>query len=155
MQIDARIEEYVREAYRGVAAEDGDRMVAAFEGLSQQDAARVLGYGLFVVGYILREVLRKGPTEEDFDVIAGRAIETVSSWIDLGPKNELVALMRAASKGEMKICGVPGDDLVGFIFVLGGYLLQVYRLPNQHWYEYLDEIWSHAQAIPEPSSTEI
>lgn len=151
MQIDERIEERVRHAYDAVAMEDGQILTQAFEGLSPDDMATALGYGLFVVGFIINDVLRDGASDADLAGIAQRAIESESSWVELGPVDSLVALLRAASKGETSIPGVPREDLVGFTFLLGGYLLQSYRLDNQHWWEYLDDIWAQAQSMPEPS----
>jgi hypothetical protein len=150
MQIDEQIEEHVREAYRGVAAEDGARIARAFEGLSPDDAATTLGYGLFVMGFVINDVLRKGATDADLDGIAQRAIETVSGWVDLGDKAAVVALLSAASKGDGSVPGVPPEDVLGNTFVLGGYLLQAYRLDSQHWWEYLDDIWAQAQATQAP-----
>jgi hypothetical protein len=151
MQIDERIEERVRRAYDAVAIEDGQILTQAFEGLSPEDMAKALNYGLFVVGFITNDVLRNGASDADLAGIAERAIESESSWIELGPKDALVALLRAASKGDTPVPGVPPEDLAGFTFVLGGYLLQSYRLDNQNWWEYLDDIWAQAQTMPDPS----
>lgn len=152
MKIDPRIERHVRQAYGAVATKDGAAIAPSFEGLSSQDSAIALGYGLFVVGFIVNDVLRDGVTDEALDGIARRAAESTSSWIDLGARSALVALMRAASKGDASIPDMPVEDLVGLTFVLGGYLLQAYRLDGQHWWEYLDDIWAQAEAMPDPAS---
>jgi hypothetical protein len=151
MRIDERIEQRVRDAFGAVANRDGAGMAAAPQGLSNEDVATALSYGLFVVGFILNDVLREGPTDEDYEVIAGRAIDAASGWIDLGDRAAVVALLRAAAKGDPSVPGVSPEDVLGHTFVLGGYLLQAYRLDNQHWWEYLDDIWAQLEATPEPA----
>lgn len=142
MRIDERIERHVRQAYDAVATEDGQALAPAFEGLSQEDAATALGYSRFVIGFIVNDVLREGASEADLNGIAERAIEATAEWIDLGDRAVVVSLLRAAANGDPAMRGVPPEDVLGYTFVVGGYLLQSYRLDEQHWWEYLDDIWA-------------
>jgi hypothetical protein len=150
MQIDPRIEEQVREAYRGVIAEDGDRMVAVFRDLSEDDARTAVAYGVFVAGYIVNDVFRDGATEAELRELATKIIASESDWINLGRPDTVARLLAAASKGDTTFPGVPPEDVIGHTFVSGGYLLGVYRRKDQHWWDYLNEIWEALLAAPDP-----
>jgi hypothetical protein len=150
MQIDEHVEEAVREAYRAVIAKDGPRLVNAFRDLSEDDARTAVAYGLFVCGFVVKDVLRDGITEQNLDQLAAAIIASESAWVDLGSAEDLAALLRAAATGDTSFAEVRDrQDVVGKIFVCGGYLLTSYRRDDQHWWDYLDEIWAALEAAPE------
>jgi hypothetical protein len=151
MHIDARIEEQVREAFRAVIAKDGDRLVAALRDLSTEDFATAVAYGLFVLGYVVNDVFRAGPSEDELRSMARKIIHGVSEWVDLGSEDEVARLLAAAANGDASFPGVPREDIVGIVFVSGGYLLGVYRRSNEHWWDYLNEIWQELLAAPDPT----
>ena len=151
MNIDPRIEEHVREAYRAVIAKDGDRMVRAFRGLGEVEAATMAAYGVFVCGYVVNDVLRDGVTEGRLRDLATKIVHSESDWIDLGSAEAVAHLLGAASRGDTSFAGVPREDVIGSIFVCGGYLLGVYRSEGKEWWDYLDVIWEELLASPEPT----
>lgn len=150
MEIDPRVEEHVREAYRGVIARDGDRMVAAFRGLDPDDAATAVAYGVFVLGYIVNDVFRNGATEADLLMLAEKIVESESDWIRLRSASDVAGVLRSAAAGDVTFPGVPPTDVIGHAFVAGGYLLGVYRRADQEWWNYLEEIWEVLLAAPGP-----
>lgn len=150
MNIDPRIEQHVREVYRGVIGKDPDRMMAAVRGLAPDDNAQVLAYGVFVLGYTIRDLFPDGASEADLRDLAAEMVES-ESWADLGSIDGVTAMLQAAATPDLNFPRVPRDDLVGNIFVAGGYMLGCYRGENQKWSEYLDEVWQAALAAPEPN----
>lgn len=151
MDIDPVVEERVREAYRAVIAKDGDRLVAAFYGLTEGQAALAVAYGLFVCGFVVNDAYPDGPTDADFRDLAAKIIQSESDWIRLGETDALGRLLVAAAKGDTAFTGVPKDDVIGHIFVSGGYLLGVYAEEGQEWWDYLNEIWEELLAAPDPA----
>jgi hypothetical protein len=150
MEIDPRVEEHVREAYRGVIARDGDRMVAAFRDLNAADSAKAVAYGVFVLGYVVNDVFRDGATEAELLALAGKIIKSESDWINLRNAEDLARVLRSAAAADVTFPGVPPADVIGHVFVAGGYLLGVYRRANQEWWNYLEEIWEVLLAAPDP-----
>lgn len=148
MKIDERIEQHVRDAFAAAAGEERDRFDAALNSLSDQNGPKAWTYAAYVVGYIINDI---EATDQDLDGIAQRAIDATSSWINLGDKAAVKALMRAASQGDPNIPGVPPEKVVDMTFVLGSYLLQAYRPDDQEWWDYLSDVWAQAEAAPEPS----
>jgi NDP-sugar pyrophosphorylase family protein len=151
MRIDERVEEIVREAYRAVIDKDGDRLVAAFRGHSEEQAQMAVAYGIFVAGFIVNDVLRQGVTEEQLRKLADQVIASEGDWVDLGSPEHLVKLLASAANGDLSFEGVPREDVIGNVFVSGGYLLASYRLKDQHWWDYLNEIWAGLEAAPDPA----
>lgn len=151
MDIDERIEQQVREAFAAAVGEERARFEAALDGFSDQDAPQAWAYAAYVVGYVINDVLPDGATDKELDGIAQRAIGTVSGWFDLGDKAAVKALLKSASEGNVRMPGVPADQVVDMTFVLGSYLLQSYRADDEEWWEYLSTIWAAAEATPEPT----
>ena len=150
MEIDPRIEEHVREAYRGVIARDGDRMVAAFRDLNAEDSAKAVAYGVFVLGYIVNDVFRDGASDTDLQTLAAKIIKSESDWINLNSADNLARVLRSAAVADVTFPGVPRGDVIGHVFAAGGYLLGVYRRADEEWWNYLDEIWAALLAAPDP-----
>jgi len=150
MRIDERIEEQVRKAFSAVVGKDGDEMVAAVSELTEDDAQTALGYALFVVGYIVNEAFPDGPSESDLRSMADDIVSGVSEWVNIGSVDSVAALLGAAGSGDTTFDGITQDDLPGMAFVTGGYLLARYRLKDQRWWEYLNEIWARAEQTPDP-----
>jgi len=151
VRIDERVEEIVREAYRAVIAKDGDRLVAAFRGVSEEDAQTAVRYGVFVAGFIVNDVLRKGAREGELTELAQRIVASEEDWVDLGSVQDLASLLGGAARGDLAYGGVPSENVIGNIFISGGFLLTSFRLKEQRWWDYLNEIWSAAEAAPEPA----
>jgi hypothetical protein len=151
MQIDERIEEKVREAYRGVVARDGDRVTAAFRDLGEDDSKAAVGLGLFACGYIVNDVYPDGPTEADLRELARQVVKAESSWIDLGNIDAVANFLGVAAKGDTSFSGVRAEDVTGLTFVCGGHLLATYREKDKHWWDYLDAIWAAAESASDPA----
>lgn len=100
MELDEALEERVREAYRGVVAKDGDRVVAAFRGLSDDDLLKAVSYGYYVIGRVVNDVLGSGASDDGVRGLADEIISEEGAWADLGADNAaLVDLLRSASGG--------------------------------------------------------
>ncbi|MGV9214734.1 hypothetical protein ACTFTM_22970 [Micromonospora sp. RB23] len=146
MRIDERVEGAVREAYRAVIAKDGDRLAAAFAGLNDEEAQMAVSYAVFVVGFIVRDVFRNGATEADLSDLADKIIASERTWVDLGARDELAGLLAAATSGNVAASSTARADVVGNTLVAGGFLLTSFRLDDQRWWDYLDEIWAAVEA---------
>ncbi|MET8309741.1 hypothetical protein [Micromonospora sp. NPDC005173] len=146
MRVDERVEEAVREAYRAVIAKDGDRLASALAGLNEHEAQRAVRYAVFVVGFIVNDVFRNGATEAELSGLADKIIASESSWIELGPREDLASLLSAAAGGDVTATSTARADVVGNTFVVGGFLLTSFRLDDQRWWDYLDEIWAAMEA---------
>ncbi|MBM0279470.1 hypothetical protein [Micromonospora tarensis] len=53
---------------------------------------------------------------------------------------DLAELLAAAARGDISSLAARAD-VVGNTSVLGGFLLTSFRLDDQRWWDYLDEIW--------------
>ncbi|MFG3555180.1 hypothetical protein ACGGAQ_12370 [Micromonospora sp. NPDC047557] len=146
MQVDERVEGAVREAYRAVIAKDGDRLAAAFAGLNEDEAQMAVRYAVFVVGFIVKDVFRNGATEAELSELADKIIASESPWVDLGRREDLARLLAAATSGNIVASSTARADVVGNILVVGGFLLTSFRLDDQRWWDYLDEIWAAMEA---------
>lgn len=151
MEINPAIEEHVRDAFAAVVGEERDRFDAALNGLSDDDGPKAWQYAAFVVGYVVNLVQPDGVQDDTLDRIAQRAIDATKSWFDLGSREQVKALLRASAEGAVNMPGVPREKAADMTFVLGSYLLQAYRGDDQHWWDFLDEVWAALQAVPEPS----
>lgn len=149
MRIDPDVEAHLREAFAAVIAKDGDRMVTAFRGLDQEQSVEAARYAIFVVGFVVNDVFRKGWTEKQVGDLAAKVVQSEGSWIDLGSADEVARLLDAAGKGDLTFPGVPREDVMGHIVVCGAFLLTSFRLDGQHWWDYLNEVWEAALAAPD------
>jgi hypothetical protein len=146
MKIDERIEALAREALAACVGEEPDRFEAALDVMGDTDGPIAWSYAAYVVGYVVNDIFPDGIDDQELDGVAERAVESMSSWWELGPQAAVVALMRSASEGDPTMPGVPVEKVVNTTFVLASYLLQSYRSDDQEWWNYLDEIWNAAEA---------
>lgn len=151
MKIDERIEECVREAFAAAIAKEGDRMVGALKPLSEQDARTSIGYAVFVCGHVTGALFLEGPTQDDLVTMAQRIIDSEGDWVNLGDAENVAHFLGAAARGDTSFPNVKRDDIIGYAFVCGAYLLTSYRRDGQTWWTHLDEVWEAAQALPDPS----
>ncbi|GAB3802864.1 hypothetical protein [Micromonospora zhanjiangensis] len=152
MRIDERVEGRLRECYSGAIAKDSDLITAALAGITKEDTAHLLGLGLFVVGFVVKDVLREDLTDESIRDLADKIVTKQADWIDLGDASEVTAFLKAAATGDRQLAGLGGEDITGLVIVCGAHLLNYYRLDGQRWFQYLDEIWSILESTPEPTS---
>jgi hypothetical protein len=150
MDIDQRIESHVRKAYSRVVGRDGDGMIAALADLDDTDWQMAVWLGVFVCGFIVKDVFPDGPTDDELRGLAQGIIDAESDWVDLGPVDQVATYLRAAADGDPTLAGLPRKDVIGLTFVCGGHLLATHRLKDQNWWEYLDEIWAALEATPAP-----
>jgi hypothetical protein len=151
MHIDRAIEERVRNALGAVIDRDGDRMVAALEGLSPGDLQHALGLGLVAVGYVVNDIHPEGVTDAEFSSLAQQIVDSEADWISLDAE-AVKRLLLAASVGDASLPGIESNDAVGLTFVSGGHLLAAFRADKERWFEYLDEIWGALSAAPDPQT---
>jgi hypothetical protein len=150
MQVSEQVLNRARQAFSAVIGRDGDAMVAALQGLSDDDSAALLGLALFVCGFVTKDVYRDGPTEEEYQTLARQIVETESSWVQLNVAT-VTRLLRAAAEADMSLGGVQREDIAGNAFVAGGHLLGAFSLDGQTWWQYLDEIFAEMKTSPEVS----
>jgi hypothetical protein len=148
MDIDECIEGHLREAFSAVIGRDGDRMVAALEGLNEQDSQVALVLGLTVCEYALREAFGDEPTESELRNEAQELVADVSDWIDLGTPELVARFLGAVAYGDTSFASLSSADVVTLTLVCGGYLLGTRRSKDQKWWQYLNEIWSEVEEEP-------
>jgi hypothetical protein len=146
MQIDERIERHVREALAAAVGEERDRFEAALDGLSDEDGPTAWQYAAFAVGYVINDI---EAADDDLGGIADRTVAATKGWIDIGGKDQVRALLKAASVGDANLPGVPPEKVVNMTFVVASYLLQAYRADDEEWWDYLSTVWEAAAATPE------
>jgi hypothetical protein len=144
VKIDERLEDHVRTAVGSAIAEDGERMVAALNGLTGQELVTCLGYALFATGFVLNDI--NPDATQDFTELATKMSR--EERVDLGIP-ELARLLAAAAHGDTTFDGLDAETVVALTFPALGYLLSWYALDTQHWYDYLDEIWAQLEAVPD------
>jgi hypothetical protein len=151
MRIDERVEGRLRECYSGAIAKDSDRISAALAGITKDDTTRLLGLGLFVVGFVVKDVLREDLTDERIRELAEKIVTKQADWMELGDPSEVAAFLKAAATGDRQLAGLGGEDITGLVIICGAHLLNYYRLDGQRWFQYLDEIWANLEGTPEQS----
>lgn len=151
MRIDERIEESVRKAFSAVVAKDGDTMVKTILALGEKDAETAVRYALYVVGYVVNNAHPHGATNADLRAMASDLADGVADWVNVGDTDTVASFLRSAASGDTTFEGIPAEDVPGTAFVCGGYLLARYRLEDQRWWEYLNEVWEAAEAAPDLS----
>lgn len=149
MRIDERIEECVREAFAAAIAKEGDRMVAALKPLSEEDARTGIGYAVFVCGHVINALFPDGPTHDDLLAMAQRVVDSERGWVNLGEAGNVANFLGAAAQGDTTFPDVNKEDVIGYAFVCGAYLLTSYRRDGQTWWTHLDEVWEAAQSVPD------
>jgi hypothetical protein len=150
MQIDPEVEAHLREAYSAVIGRDGNRMAAAFAGLDAKQGEEALRLSLFVVAFIARDVYRQGPTDDDLVVLADQVAESETNWVRID-RGQVAELLRVAITGRSPSEVLPPNDVPPLAVVVGGHLLGAFSLDGQTWWQYLEDIWEHVLAAPEPS----
>jgi hypothetical protein len=150
MQVSEQVIDRARQAFSAVIGRDGDAMVAALQGLSEDDSAALVGLALFVCGFVAKDVYRDGPTEDEYRALARQIVDTESSWVQLNV-DTVARLLRAAAEADLSLGGVPREDIAGNAFVAGGHLLGAFSLDGQTWWRYLDEILTEMKTSPEAS----
>lgn len=150
MHVDPEIEQHVRDAFAAVIGRDGERFAAAFEGLDRDQSVAAATYGVVVVGYVVNSLFREGYADQQLRDLAARIVDGEKEWADLD-LDTVVRLLGSASAGDLKFPGVPREDVLGYLFVCGGYLLGIHRREGQEWWEYLDQIWAVTAAVSERS----
>jgi hypothetical protein len=148
MRIDERIEDHVRAAFSAAIGKDGDGIFAALAGLREEDAREVLGLGLTVAEFILKDAFGDEPTPAELAAEAREMQEALPELLEFNDQDRIVTFLTAVAKGDTSLAGLPGEDVAWLTFVCGGYLLGTRRLHDQKWWEYLNEIWA---IVDEPS----
>ncbi|GAA5198430.1 hypothetical protein GCM10023322_71840 [Rugosimonospora acidiphila] len=146
MPINSQVEERLRKAYSGAIAKDPDAVAGALDGISKEDTASLITMGLYVSGFVANDIYRDGPTDEDFRELASKISEKESDWIDLD-RASVAEFLKVAVTGDVTLGGLGGEDVTGLAVVCGAHLLSYYRLDDQRWYQYLDEIWDSYEQI--------
>ena len=141
MRIDVQVEDRVRRALAGVIDRNGDAMVAALDGLSEEQAQHALGLALYAAGFVVNDVFRDGATDEELRALARQIVETESNWVTLDVET-VSHTLRAAAIGDPSVAGVAPGDVVGNAFVSAGHLLGAFSDDDQEWWEYLNEVWA-------------
>jgi hypothetical protein len=148
MKIDERIEAHVREAFSAVIGKDGDRLVAALDGLDEHDSQIAIGLGLTVCEFVLKDAYGDNPTEAELLDEARDIVAAESEWVDLGTPEQVATFLGAVAREDTSFAGLSRKDIVGLTFVCGGHLLATRSLDDQKWWEYLNEIWAAVEASP-------
>ncbi|GAA5198422.1 hypothetical protein GCM10023322_71800 [Rugosimonospora acidiphila] len=148
MEIDERIESRVRAAFGAAIGQDGDDLVAALEGLDEQGSQEALGLGLTVVEFVLRDAFGDEPTIAELSTEASEMREDLPRLLELVDQSDVVTFLAAVARGDTSLGGLGAKDVGWLTFVCGGYLLDTRGLPDQTWWEYLNEIWQAVSDRP-------
>jgi hypothetical protein len=149
MQIDESVEARLREAYSAVIDRDGDRMAAALRELDQSQSEHALHLALFVCAFVTKDVYRDGPTEDNLLELGRQIVDGESGWVPLD-LDKIAELLRAALKGDVSLATVDPAEVPPLAIIVGGHLLAAFRLKDQRWWQYLEEIWEALLAAPDP-----
>src|SRR5262249_5590323 len=122
-------------------------------GLGDKDFRRCVGYGLLVVRCAVFDIYPSGPTDENLRELAKKIVEKEADWVDLGDVERTARFLGAVAQDDPSFGGLDPDELMLLTFVCGGHLLSRYRLEDQRWWDYLNEIWDKVLAMPEPASS--
>jgi hypothetical protein len=148
VRIDPRLEERLREAYRGVAGRDGERMVAALRGLDEEDFGRVLRYGRFVIAFVLKDRFPRGAGDAELRAAARTIVDAAEGWADVGDEATVVRFLRSVAAADENLHDLDRETAVGLTFVCGGTLLATHGDEDGDWSDYLDQVWEAAFALP-------
>lgn len=146
MVIDEAVEKRVREAFSGVVGRNAERMKEALRPLDQQGSRLAVTYAVLVCGYVVRDVLDNDLSEEGLRAFAEDIVAEEHDWANLGSVDSVASFLKEASSADPDFSKTSEEDLVGYSFVIGGYLLSRYRPEGKRWFEYLDDIWNDAVA---------
>jgi hypothetical protein len=141
MKIDERIEEHVREAFSAAIGRDGDRLVAALDGLDERDSQTALALGLAVCEFVLNDAFGAEPTPAELSTEAEEMRGDLPELLSLDSREQIAAFLGTVARGDTAMAGLDAARIVWLTFVCGGYLLGTRSLDDQKWWEYLNEIW--------------
>jgi hypothetical protein len=150
MKIDERVEGRLRVAYSAAIGKDADQISEALAGITKDETAKFIGLGIFVCGFIVKDVLREELDDDRLLALARDIVKDEADWMDLGDPAVVAAFLKAAATGDHQLAGLDGEDITGLAIVCGAHLLAHYRLGEQRWFQYLDEIWAALEAAPNP-----
>jgi hypothetical protein len=147
VQIDARIEQQVREALTAVIKDDGDRFVRAIDGFADETAVLTgARLALGVALYVLHDQADGPPTDDDLRTVAEDIIAS-TSWTGV-TANEIERYLRAALQGVATSDVVPVESVIPLAFLTAGYLLSFMREDDEAWWDYLDRAEAALEAAP-------
>jgi hypothetical protein len=141
MPVNSQVEQRLRKAYSGAIAKDSDIVAKALDGISEEETSTLITMGLYVSGFIANDIYRDGPTSKDYQELATKISDKESDWIEL-TRDTVARFLKMATTGDTTLGGLNGEDVTGLAIVCGAHLLSYYRLENERWYQYLDEIWN-------------
>jgi hypothetical protein len=141
MNINERIEGRVRAAFSAAIGQDGDDLVAALEGLDEQGSREALGLGLTVIEFVLRDAFGDEPTTTTLSSEASEMRKDLPGLLEFVDQQDIATFLTAVARGDTTLAGLSAKDVGWLTFVCGGYLLDTRGLPDQKWWEYLNEIW--------------
>lgn len=149
MKIDPKVEEPLRHAYVAVIDENADGIAAAMAPLDVEQSKTCLGYAAFVAGYVMNDVYGEDADGEAADVMAERIVADTRRWAAVDDREEVAAFLLACATGDTEFTGVDTENVSMYSLIVGGTQLAWYSPEGMRWWEYLDQIWNHAESLPE------
>lgn len=149
MHIDENIERRVRAAFSAVIGRRADDLRDILGALNTRDFQTAVTYAVYACGYVVLDVLDESLPDAGVEEIARDVVVENKDWFDLGDPETIARFLKAAGRADLTFPDVPEEDVAGHAFVVGGFLVARYRHDGQRWYEYLDDIWNNAVAVPE------
>ncbi len=131
-----RAEKAMRHGFACVIDSDGDAMVAAFKGLSEEETILAVDLARRVVDEALRDSEPEGWTDEDFAGL-GEDIAESESWAGLRP-SEAATYLRELHRGQSPTTDQP--DTAFLAIICGGYLVSAVGPEHRGWSDYLDDL---------------
>jgi hypothetical protein len=139
--VDEQAEARLREAFSGAIGRRPEKVSAALAGVPQKQAETVVGLALFVIGFVVNDACGDGASDGTVRDLAQKIIDGESDWSNVGDLDLVTRFLAAAARGDVAAVNqLAAEDVVGLSVVAGAHLLAHFRLPDQRWYQYLDEI---------------
>jgi hypothetical protein len=150
MKIDKSVEVAVREAFAAAVAQEPERFEAALAALSAGGdtfAGEAVDLALAVDATALFTVHGgQWPDGEQVSAVAQSFSES-EQWAQVEP-DVAVKFLTALANQTPVLDVLALEDVVGTVFVVGGWLLSGYLPEGKDWTDYLDEILAGLESAP-------
>jgi hypothetical protein len=152
MGIDRKVEQTTRTMLGHAMRHELDDLAALMRTAGNETLLRSLPLCLLVSAYIAIDVSDRWPTDADLREIAKHASESETE-LDIS-EQEIYEYLSRVALGSEKLDAVFSDEgIVPIPLYATANLLLTFRPRDEHWWEYLDQIWEAAETAEQTSLT--
>jgi hypothetical protein len=152
MGIDRKVEQTTRTMLGHAMRHELDDLAALMRTAGNETLLRTLPLCLLVSAYIAIDVSDRWPTDADLREIAKHASESETE-LDIS-EQEIYEYLSRVALGSEKLDDVFSDEgIVPIPLYATANLLLTFRPRDEHWWEYLDQIWEAAETAERTSLT--